>query len=482
MPTYSQPVSGGIAYSGTPVKRTGRSVIGNLAVNGDPQKARRSLTALPAGLGLSGTVSLVVTKIPKTCTVAGGIGAVGTLSRLISKGVIGGIGSASAMPRANTHALTGAVNLNGAIAKLSEVGGGCALEGTLAFEVVCLTAGAAVASGTLIRLIGFATAGEAESSGILYAGPTEECDGALVLEGTLATLRGSTRSGSLFPQGTLQKSVTSPTAGALGMAGELDAQSLKQLQPVSGGIIMTRVLDTLVLYKAIDASTMNLAATMNFVIEQGSTFYRKLRWLKSDGIPFDLDDFTLSMDIRAYKGAPTSILSSLGSTITIAKMGSTEPGVFSITIPNSTTARLDFTRAVFDIEATWRGNSTRLLEGEITLSREASIGFQDYYETPEGYVTMIGVVVPQRGRATSGEVSLEGTLTRIASLSRSMSGGTALAGGVTKTANKVTSGSAASTGTVRTYLPSELDGSVGLSGTLDKTYGKALAGSVDFEG
>jgi len=92
--------------------------------------------------------------------------------------------------------------------------------------------------------------------------------------------------------------------------------------------------------------------------------------MKSDGIPYDLSKFALKMVIRSTKDAP-SVLASSSTNIAITRSG--EAGLFQVDIPKSVTSEFDFIRAVYSIEASWGTFSARLVEGNVVLSKSASL-------------------------------------------------------------------------------------------------------------
>jgi len=119
---------------------------------------------------------------------------------------------------------------------------------------------------------------------------------------------------------------------------------------------------------------MNRAAWYPIVIEEGATFSMTFEWRDANGAVVDFSSYTdVRMDIRATKEAGTAIASSEGETPTLVMdLTDANVGVLVVTMTATNTAALDFHRAVYDIEAFNTPTVYRLVEGSVTLSREAS--------------------------------------------------------------------------------------------------------------
>ena len=117
---------------------------------------------------------------------------------------------------------------------------------------------------------------------------------------------------------------------------------------------------------------MDLAGRWDFIIEQGSTFERYFRWEDSNGNPRALDAYTLRMRIRYTPDLTTVLATTEGEspTIVISQPGAT--GVFKIAMTATNTALLDFIRAVYDVEAYEGVVVYRIVEGNVTLSKEVT--------------------------------------------------------------------------------------------------------------
>ncbi len=114
-----------------------------------------------------------------------------------------------------------------------------------------------------------------------------------------------------------------------------------------------------------------IAGRHDFTIEQGTTFTRNVQWKDSSGNPVDLTSYTAAMKIReSYdSGSALVSLTSGGGDITITAV----TGTLTITISATATAALDFDRGVYDLELDdGSGVKTRLLEGHVTLAKEAT--------------------------------------------------------------------------------------------------------------
>ena len=119
---------------------------------------------------------------------------------------------------------------------------------------------------------------------------------------------------------------------------------------------------------------MNLAAWYDITIEEGTTFSMTFEWRDSSGSVIDFSSYDdVRMDIRPTKESSTLIASSEGAAPGIViDVTDAATGIFIVNMTATVTAALDFHRAVYDIEAFNTPTVYRLMEGNVTLSREAS--------------------------------------------------------------------------------------------------------------
>ena len=111
------------------------------------------------------------------------------------------------------------------------------------------------------------------------------------------------------------------------------------------------------------------AATYDFQIEQGATLLKPIVWKDSSGTPINLTGYTAKMQVRSSVTSPTVLLelSTANNRLTINPSTGTVTMIFSAT----TTAAITWSRGKYDLELTsYDGTVTRLLEGEITVSKE----------------------------------------------------------------------------------------------------------------
>lgn len=111
------------------------------------------------------------------------------------------------------------------------------------------------------------------------------------------------------------------------------------------------------------------AATYNFEIEQGSTLLKPIVWKDGTGTPMNLAGYSARMQVR--KSAQSSDvlleLSTQNGKISISPSTGTITLIFSAT----TTAAINWSRGKYDLELTSSGGDvTRLIEGEINVSKE----------------------------------------------------------------------------------------------------------------
>lgn len=113
------------------------------------------------------------------------------------------------------------------------------------------------------------------------------------------------------------------------------------------------------------------AAQYDFEIEQGATLRKPFVWKDSAGVAVNLTGYTAKMQVRQSAASETVLLelSNTNGMLTITPLTGTVTMVFSA----STTADIDWKRGKYDLEMTAvDGTVTRLLEGEITVSREVT--------------------------------------------------------------------------------------------------------------
>jgi len=111
------------------------------------------------------------------------------------------------------------------------------------------------------------------------------------------------------------------------------------------------------------------AATYDFEIEQGATLLKPIVWKDSTGSAVNLTGYTAKMQVRKSASSDEILLelSTTNGKLTITPLTGTTTMVFSA----ATTAAITWSRGKYDLELTSSdGNVTRLIEGEITVSKE----------------------------------------------------------------------------------------------------------------
>lgn len=115
-----------------------------------------------------------------------------------------------------------------------------------------------------------------------------------------------------------------------------------------------------------------LAGQYNFIIEQGARFLRTIAWRDTAGNPVPLTGYSARMMLRRCYGDPEPLLSLTTFMQEGLSINNTD-GTITIDVPAEQTAKLDFLLAKYDLEIVDpAGHVTRLLEGNVTLSREAT--------------------------------------------------------------------------------------------------------------
>jgi hypothetical protein len=123
------------------------------------------------------------------------------------------------------------------------------------------------------------------------------------------------------------------------------------------------------------------AGRYSFVIEQGSTLNLELQYKDSSGNPVNLTDYNGRMQIRPSVASSTvyiSLSSSLqpdGTGLNFSgSNGSTSPtsGSIAIYISAASSSALSFDTAVYDLEIYSGSYVSRILEGQVKLSKEVT--------------------------------------------------------------------------------------------------------------
>lgn len=123
------------------------------------------------------------------------------------------------------------------------------------------------------------------------------------------------------------------------------------------------------------------AGRYSFVIEQGATFTVELQYKDSNGTPIDLTGYGGRMQIRPSIASST-IYASLSSSIDpdgtginfSGSNGSTPPtsGSIGLYISATSSSLLNFDLAVYDLEIYSGSFVSRILEGQVKLSKEVT--------------------------------------------------------------------------------------------------------------
>lgn len=113
------------------------------------------------------------------------------------------------------------------------------------------------------------------------------------------------------------------------------------------------------------------AATTDFLIEQGTTFRRELFYKDAAGVAVNLTGYTARMQVRRSKSSSTVLLDMTTANSRLAITPAL--GKIVIDLPATLTATFTWPRGVYDLEIESSGGVvTRLLEGEVSISREVT--------------------------------------------------------------------------------------------------------------
>ncbi|MHA2066624.1 MAG: hypothetical protein ACXABY_19805 [Candidatus Thorarchaeota archaeon] len=115
-----------------------------------------------------------------------------------------------------------------------------------------------------------------------------------------------------------------------------------------------------------------LAGKHDITIEQGSTFQLFFIWLDTSGNPIDLTGYSAVMKIKPYLGGSDIDSLASGAEITLGAAN----GTVQVDLTATVTAAYSFLRAKYDLEvlpAASAAAAIRLLEGDVTLSKEVTV-------------------------------------------------------------------------------------------------------------
>ncbi len=123
------------------------------------------------------------------------------------------------------------------------------------------------------------------------------------------------------------------------------------------------------------------AGKYSFVIEQGATFTIQLDYKDSSANPIDLSGYSGKMQIRPTVTSDiiyltlSSSLSADGSGLNFSGSGGLNPptsGTIGVIIAADTSNTLNFDQAVYDLEIYKQSTVTRLIEGQVKLSKQVT--------------------------------------------------------------------------------------------------------------
>lgn len=117
-----------------------------------------------------------------------------------------------------------------------------------------------------------------------------------------------------------------------------------------------------------------MSAIYNFEIDQGETFLEAYQWLKDDGSPVAVANYTAKLDIKESIDSTTALLSltSGGASPDITLDSSN--GFIEVLITSAVTAGLDFIVGVYDLMMlnNTTGDVVMLLQGNVALNKRVT--------------------------------------------------------------------------------------------------------------
>lgn len=113
------------------------------------------------------------------------------------------------------------------------------------------------------------------------------------------------------------------------------------------------------------------AGYLDLYIEQGATYNQPIVWKDSSGVAVNLTGYTARMQVRKTISATTPIITLTTENGRITLGGAN--GTITLNITATDTAALEQFAGVYDLELqSYSGFVTRLLEGQVTVSKEVT--------------------------------------------------------------------------------------------------------------
>jgi hypothetical protein len=110
--------------------------------------------------------------------------------------------------------------------------------------------------------------------------------------------------------------------------------------------------------------------TYNFTIYQGATFSRVLTWKDSNDTAVNLTGYTARLQIRECLESESPFVTLTTENGGIALGGSA--GTITLAISATLTAAITQSSGVYDLELITGSTVTRLLKGDVTISKEVT--------------------------------------------------------------------------------------------------------------
>lgn len=112
------------------------------------------------------------------------------------------------------------------------------------------------------------------------------------------------------------------------------------------------------------------AAKFDLVIEQGSTYNKRVQWNDAAGTAVNITGYTAFLEIKNTKEDADALISlAVGTGITLTTPTS---GILDIAMTATQTAAFDFDRAVYDLVMVNGSTKYRLMEGNAVLIRRVT--------------------------------------------------------------------------------------------------------------
>ena len=233
--TYEFRPTGGLSFTGSFVKLTGRSLAGGLSFVG--AIAKSAARSLAGGLSFSGATAKQPAK-----ALAGGLSFSGSISRRANKALAGGLSFAGSVAKQTNKVLAGGLSFSGILSTLyfgggtlftKSLAGGLSFSGSISRRANKALAGGLSFSGSISRRANKVLAGGLSFSGSTAKRTSRSLTGGLSFSGSIAKRAGKVVAGALSFSGAISRRIDKSMSGGLSFVGSVAKRTARSL---AGGL------------------------------------------------------------------------------------------------------------------------------------------------------------------------------------------------------------------------------------------------------